>query len=153
MAAEECEPFDAFIRVRSPSTTLQVEKKDEEDDPSVIVVEIGRGKKQQMQYLHQVLPAAETFGSHWFNGTGRRVLLIDEEGDYDASIGILMLLLARFFDDNRKEFPTQSSVPSEWSFFLKFRRLRVKQLQNNSYGRGWSGYSKAFRAQILPEPQ
>jgi hypothetical protein len=106
----EHERFDAFIHFRQPSA-VQKEQDKEPDNPTVLVLEVARGKKEQMQYLHQVLPTAEAFGRRCFNGSGSHLLLVDEEGNYDASIGVLMLLLARFFDEDGNESPAQSSTP------------------------------------------
>ena len=106
----EHERFDAIIHLKPPSA-VQKERDEEPGNPTFLVLEVARGKKEQMQYLHQVLPAAEAFGRRCFNGSGGHLLFIDEEGNYDASIGVLMLLLARFFDEDGNEYPAQFSTP------------------------------------------
>lgn len=109
-SGEEHERFDAIIHFRQPSA-VQKERDEEPGNLTVLVLEVARGKKEQMQYLHQVLPTAEAFGCRCFNGSGGHLLLIDEEGSYDASVGVLMLLLARFFDEAGNETPAQFSTP------------------------------------------
>jgi hypothetical protein len=63
------------------------------------------GKKHQIQFLHEILPAVDRFGRHWLNGSGRRLLVADMDANYDTSVGILMLILALFFDDDGRECP------------------------------------------------
>jgi hypothetical protein len=71
------------------------------------------GKKHQIQFLHQILPAVDRFGRHWLNGSGRRLLVADTDASYDTSVGILMLILALFFDNDGRECPDGQSYEGE----------------------------------------
>lgn len=108
---DRLDKFDAVIRVRSRLGEAETGEEGNKD-PSILVVAAAKGKKEQLHYLHNVLPTVQIFARRWFDKPGSSMLIIDETGDYDASIGILMLLLARFFDENGKESLAQYSSPS-----------------------------------------
>lgn len=80
-----------------------------------LTIETHEGKRNQIQFLHQILPAVDRFGRHWLNGSGRRLLVADMSANYDTSVGILMLILALFFNDDGRECP--SDQPCEGKAF------------------------------------
>jgi tRNA A64-2'-O-ribosylphosphate transferase len=91
---------------------IQVQKPHHDQKTPIIQSESKRltiitheGKKDQLQFLYQILPAVDSFGRQWLNGSGRRLLVADMDANYDTSVGILMLLLARFFDEDGQECP------------------------------------------------
>ncbi|PVF93537.1 initiator tRNA phosphoribosyl transferase [Serendipita vermifera] len=76
-------------------------------------INLSEGKRDQLQFLHQVLPAVDEFGRRHLDGSGNQILIVDEEANYDASVGILMLILGRYFDDSKKEVTSQPGVPED----------------------------------------
>lgn len=67
-------------------------------NPRHLIVYAKDGKTDQAQLLHEILPAVDRFGQDWLR-SNQSLVVADVEACYDISIGILMLLLVRHFDD------------------------------------------------------
>lgn len=100
------------------AAVIQVQKPVQDGATSTLLVEPGRlmiyanGKRDQIRFLHEILPAVDKFGKSWLSRTSHKLIIVDIDGSYDISIGIMMLLLARNFDDEGREIedPIQSIV-------------------------------------------
>jgi len=98
----ECNAQDlAIIQLRRPHHDHSVLAISSESQHLTITAH--SAKKDQLPFLHQVLPAVDRLGRQWLNGSGRRLIVVDETASYDMAVGVLMLLLGRFFDDNGEE--------------------------------------------------
>jgi hypothetical protein len=100
--------FDGTIVIKAPpskeaATVTKLSK-------SHLEINMSEGKRDQLTFLHQVLPAVDEFVQQHLDGSGNRLLIIDEGEIYDASVGILMLILGRHFDDSKREVAPQSGM-------------------------------------------
>ncbi|CAG7850731.1 SubName: Full=Related to 2`-O-ribosyl phosphate transferase RIT1 {ECO:0000313/EMBL:CCA68512.1} [Serendipita indica DSM 11827] len=97
------EPQGVSIIIRSgESTSIQRQE-------TSLVITAANGKRKPLDLLHLVLPAVDSFGRKWLDDSGHRVIIVDQDARYDEGIGILMLLLGSFFDDDGREVQAMSN--------------------------------------------
>lgn len=71
---------------------------DEQEDK--LEISMSNSKQNQTFYVNRALPAVHEFGRRLYKGNDHRLLVVDTTGTYDASIGIMMVLLACFFQES-----------------------------------------------------
>lgn len=114
------EPQGVSIIIRSgESTSIQRQE-------TSLVITAANGKRKPLDLLHLVLPAVDSFGRKWLDDSGHRVIIVDQDARYDEGIGILMLLLGSFFDDDGREVQAMSNPASKESL-----RRRLEWIQRS----------------------
>jgi hypothetical protein len=100
--------FDGTIVIKAPPSKEAATAT--KQSKSHLEVHISEGKRDQLAFLHHVLPAVDEFVRQHLDGSGNRLIVIDEGENYDTSVGILMLILGRHFDDSKKEVAPQPGM-------------------------------------------